>query len=214
MIPAYNEERRIGPTIGRILEYLEAGGQSFEVLVVLDGTRDRTAEIVERMRTRGAPLTVLGHPINRGKGYCVRRGMLAARGDLRLFSDADLSTPIEELGNLATAIAAGYDIAIGSRRLSQSVVSQTRTRKVMGQVFNWFAQRLVLPGIAYTQCGFKLFSADAAERIFPRQLVDRFSFDVELLYIAMRLGLRVAERQAAMISKDQLAAAVKALTKG
>ena len=141
------------------------------------------------------PIRVLDSGVNRGKGSCVRRGMLEARGDLRVFSDADLSTPIEEVERLAATVAAGYDVAIGSRHLpgSRVEVRQPWWRQTMGRAFNACTRRLVMTGIRDTQCGFKLFSADAARCIFPRQRIERFGFDVELLWIARRLGLRVAE---------------------
>ena len=195
VIPAYNEERRIGPTLERIVTYLRTRPWTSEILVVIDGSRDRTVEVVEGVRTERPALHVLDDPVNRGKGHCVRRGMLAARGDLRLFSDADLSTPIEEVERLMAAIAAGHDVAIGSRRLPQSRIDvpQPWWRQAMGRSFNWCVRRFAVPDIADTQCGFKLFSADAAKRIFLRQRIEQFGFDVEVLWIARRLGLRVAE---------------------
>ena len=195
VIPAYDEERRIGPTLERIVAYLRRRGSTSEILVVADGCRDRTVDVVKGIGTEGFPLRVLDSGVNHGKGRCVRRGMLAARGTLRLFTDADLSTPIEELERLAGAIAAGHDVAIGSRRLPESRVDvpQPWWRRAMGWGFNWCVQHLAVPGIADTQCGFKLFSADAARQIFSRQRIDEFGFDVEVLWIARKLGLRVAE---------------------
>ena len=195
VIPAYDEERRIGPTLERIVAYLRRRGGTSEILVVAEGCRDRTVDVVKRIGTEGLPLRVLDGGVNRGKGPCVRRGMLAARGTLRLFTDADLSTPIEELERLAGAIGAGHDVAIGSRRLPESRVDvpQPWWRQAMGRGFNWCVQHLAVPGIADTQCGFKLFAADAAQEIFSRQRIDEFGFDVEVLWIARKLGLRVAE---------------------
>jgi dolichyl-phosphate beta-glucosyltransferase len=194
VVPAYNEEHRIGRTIERIVAYLGTRRGTSEILVVVDGSRDRTADVARRV-AGDLPLRVLDSGVNRGKGSCVRRGMLAAAGDLRVFSDADLSTPIEEVERLAAAIGRGYDVAIGSRRLPDSRVAgrQPWWRGAMGRVFNACVQRLVVPGIHDTQCGFKLFSADAARLIFPRQRIEHFGFDVEVLWIARRLGLRVAE---------------------
>jgi len=195
VIPAYDEERRIGPTLERIVAYLRRRGGTSEILVVAEGCRDRTVDIVKGIATGELPLRVLDSGVNHGKGRCVRRGMLAARGALRLFTDADLSTPIEELDRLAGAIAAGHDVAIGSRRLPESRVDvpQPWWRQAMGRGFNWCVRHLAVPGIADTQCGFKLFSADATQQIFSRQRIDEFGFDVEVLWIARRLGLRVAE---------------------
>ena len=194
VIPAYNEERRIGRTLERVVAYLGEQRWASEVLVVSDGSRDRTAEIVRRT-VADLPIRLLDSGVNRGKGACVRRGMLEARGDLRIFSDADLSTPIEEVERLAAAAARGYDVAIGSRHLpgSRIEVRQPWWRQTMGRGFNACTRRLVMTGIRDTQCGFKLFSADAARRIFPRQRIEHFGFDVEVLWIARRLGLRVAE---------------------
>jgi dolichyl-phosphate beta-glucosyltransferase len=195
VIPAFNEERRIGPTLERILAYLGSGRWTAEVLVVIDGSSDGTADVVRRVNTAVAPVRLLDAGVNRGKGSCVRRGMLAACGDLRLFTDADLSTPIEEVERLAQAIAHRHDVAIGSRRLpgSRITIPQPWWRRAMGRAFAWCVQRAAMPGIHDTQCGFKLFSGDAAARIFPRQQVEGFGFDVEVLWIARRLGLRVAE---------------------
>ena len=195
VIPAYDEERRIGPTLERIVAYLRRRGSTSEILVVADGCRDRTVDVVKGIGTEGFPLRVLDSGVNHGKGRCVRRGMLAARGTFRLFTDADLSTPIEELEKLRGALAAGHDVAIGSRRLPESRVDvpQPWWRRAMGWGFNWCVQHLAVPGIADTQCGFKLFSADAARQIFSRQRIDEFGFDVEVLWIARKLGLRVAE---------------------
>jgi dolichyl-phosphate beta-glucosyltransferase len=195
VIPAYNEERRIRPSLERILAYLGAQSWPSEVLVVIDGSRDRTGDVVRAVPPGPVAVEVLDAAVNRGKGACVRRGMLAARGALRLFTDADLSTPIAELERLAQAIARGHDVAIGSRRMSESQVTvpQPWWRRLMGGAFIWCVQRLAVPGIHDTQCGFKLFTADAATRVFSRQRIEDFAFDVEVLWIAHRLGLRVAE---------------------
>ena len=198
VVPAYNEERRIGPSLARIVTYLAGRPGSAEVLVVIDGSRDHTRDVVRGVTDelhRDVPVRLLDRGTNSGKGASVRHGMLAARGDLRLFSDADLSTPIEEVERLAESIRSGADIAIGSRRLpdSRTDVPQPLPRRIMGGVFSWCARRLAAPGIRDTQCGFKLFTADATARVFARQHIEGFGFDVELLWIAHRLGLRVAE---------------------
>lgn len=194
VIPAYNEEARIGPSLARVVAHLAARGGRSEVLVVIDGSRDRTAEIVRATDAR-VPVRLLDRGVNGGKGSCVRRGMLAARGARRLFTDADLSTPIEEIERLLAALNAGHDVAIGSRRLAASrvPVPQPWWRRLMGRGFNAAAQWLAVPGIHDTQCGFKLFSAAACDAVFSRQRIDDFGFDVELLWIARRLGLRIAE---------------------
>ena len=195
IIPAYNEERRIGPTLERILAYLRMRRWAAEVLVVTNGSSDGTGRAVRSVTSDSIPLRLLEGTVNRGKGFCVRRGMLEASGDLRLFTDADLSTPIEEVERLVHAIDHGHDIAIGSRRLAESriTVAQPWWRRTMGGTFAWCVRRAGVPDIMDTQCGFKLFTATAAMRIFPRQLVEAFGFDVEVLWIARRLGLSVAE---------------------
>ncbi|MBI5368146.1 MAG: glycosyltransferase family 2 protein [Planctomycetes bacterium] len=195
VIPAYNEEARIGRTLDRVLDYLEATRRgSYEVLVVDDGSRDRTCAEVAARGGRGA-IRLLTNGANRGKGYSVRHGMLAAAGASRLMSDADLSTPIEELERLETCRAAGCDVAIASRALAGSDVQlhQPWWRETMGKSFNVFVRLLALRGIYDTQCGFKLFSAPAAEAIFRRLTFEGFSFDVEALFLARRLGFRVGE---------------------
>ena len=194
VIPAYNEERRLGATLDRILDYVNQERHDAEIVVVDDGSRDRTAAVAEGYADRGVQL--LRNPGNRGKGYSVRHGMLEASRDLVLFSDADLSTPIEELAKLAEPVLAGRaDGAIGSRAVAGSCVevSQPIYRVAMGKVFNGFVRLIALGGIADTQCGFKLFRRETAHAIFRRQTFERFSFDVEILFIARKLGYRIAE---------------------
>jgi dolichyl-phosphate beta-glucosyltransferase len=193
VIPAFNEAVRLPPTLERVLAYLRRSGARHEVVLVDDGSRDDT---VARARAIGGEsLRVLQNEENRGKGYSVRRGMLAARGARRLMTDADLSTPIEDLARLAGRLDAGYDVAIGSRALPDSNVEihQPWYRENMGRVFNAAVRVLALPGLRDTQCGFKLFTAEAAEAAFSRAQLDGFSFDVEALYLARRLGYRIAE---------------------
>jgi len=155
-----------------------------------DGSTDGTAARAARERVR-----VLRHEPNRGKGYAVRRGMLAATGERRLLTDADLSTPIEELAKLQAALDEGYDVAIGSRAIAGAriEVHQPAYREAMGRLFNRLVQVLLLPGLHDTQCGFKLFSAGAAGAAFAPATLDGFSFDVEALYLARQRGLRIAE---------------------
>jgi dolichyl-phosphate beta-glucosyltransferase len=150
---------------------------------------------VERVSGSDPRVVVLDNVVNRGKGYSVRRGMLAAAGRYVLFSDADMSTPIEEVRRLIDAIDAGADVAIASRALTDSNVSvhQPWWRESMGRIFNWFVQRLALPGIRDSQCGFKLFRLEVARRVFALQRVERFAFDVEVLWLARKLGYRIAE---------------------
>ena len=197
VIPAYNEEKRLSKTLDSILEYI--AGREFspvEILVVDDGSKDATAAIVERYGRDDGRIHLLSNPGNRGKGYSVRHGMLAAAGDWVLFTDADLSAPIEDLDRLlAAAKKWGAVIVIGSRAVDRTMVGirQPLWREFSGRTFN-LLMRLVT-GLPYldTQCGFKLYSRDAARAVFSRQKLDGFSFDVEDLVIAKQLGLRAME---------------------
>ena len=192
VIPAYNEALRLPSTLSRVRQHLAAQKGEHEILVVDDGSTDATAEVA---RAAGGAVRVLRHQPNRGKGYAARRGMLAATGDRRLMTDADLSTPIEELAGLEAALDRGYDVAIGSRAVdgARIEVRQPAYREAMGRLFNVLVQGLLLPGLSDTQCGFKLFTARAAEAAFAPCRLDGFSFDVEALFAARRRGLRIAE---------------------
>jgi dolichyl-phosphate beta-glucosyltransferase len=193
VIPAYNEAGRLPKTLGVLRAYLEARGFVYEIVVVDDGSSDGTAE--QARIAGGSTVTVLRHEPNRGKGYAARRGMLAAQGALRLMTDADLSTPIEELARLEASLADGHDVAIGSRGVAGAniEVHQPWYREATGRLFNHLVRLLALPGLHDTQCGFKLFTAAAAAAAFGPARLDGFSFDVEVLYIARRRGLRIAE---------------------
>jgi dolichyl-phosphate beta-glucosyltransferase len=193
IVPAYNEAKRLPRTLERVVAYLRDREPSFEVVVVDDGSSDGTADCV---RAVGDPrVTLVRNDTNRGKGHAVRRGMLLARGTRRLMTDADLSTPIEELERFQGRMDEGHDIVIASRALpgANIEVRQPWYRENMGRVFNLMVRLLVLPGLWDTQCGFKLFSARAAEEAFSRARLDGFSFDVETLFIARRRGLRILE---------------------
>jgi dolichyl-phosphate beta-glucosyltransferase len=197
IIPAYNEQVRLPDTLRRIAEYLRASGWSFqEILIVDDGSRDGTAAAGEEFAKNQPNARVLRNPGNRGKGYSVRSGMLEARGEWRLFSDADLSTPIEELEKLWGVVAKGKDpVAIGSRAVDRSLIGvhQPGHRETMGRLFNGVMRLATGLAISDTQCGFKLFRADVAQEVFSRQLLERFGFDAEVLYIADRRGYGIAE---------------------
>jgi len=192
IIPAYNEAQRLPGTMQKVIEYLGRSAWDFaEIVVVDDGSRDGTAEAA-----RAAGARVLQNPGNRGKGYTVRHGMLEAKGDWALFTDADLSAPIEELDKLWSA--AGREqaqVAIGSRAVDRSLIGvrQPFFREVMGRFFN--LEMRLITGLPFqdTQCGFKLFEACAAREIFGRQRLEGFGFDVEVLYIARWLGYRALE---------------------
>ncbi len=192
VIPAFNEERRLPGTLSAILPYLRARGETFEVVVVDDGSTDRTADVAEQA---GPEVRVLKNPGNRGKGYSVRNGMLNARGEWRLMSDADLSTPVEELKRLEAAIRDGAEIAIASRAVSGANLEKRQSilRESSGRFFNLLVRWLHLPGIMDTQCGFKLFSAAAAEAAFRDSKLDGFAFDVEALVLAKKAGFRIVE---------------------
>jgi dolichyl-phosphate beta-glucosyltransferase len=193
VIPAYNEAARLPATLGHIVAYLERQAQDAEILVVDDGSRDGTAE--RAFEASAGRAHVLRNERNRGKGYSVRRGMLAASGARRLMTDADLSTPIEELPPLMARLDAGDDIAIGSRAIAGARVEvhQPLFRESVGRVFNLLVRLLALPGLHDTQCGFKLFTAVAAGEAFGAARLDGFCFDVEALYIARLRGRRVVE---------------------
>jgi len=190
VIPAFNEAERLPRTLDRVGAFLRGFGRGHEILVVDDGSLDGTAE-----RARAAGATVLRNDTNRGKGHAVRRGMLEARGQRRLMTDADLSTPIEELPRFLEKQAEGYDVVIGSRALpgANVEVHQPWFRENMGRLYNIFVRALALPGLWDTQCGFKLWTAEAARAAFADARLDGFSFDVEALYLARRRGYRIAE---------------------
>jgi dolichyl-phosphate beta-glucosyltransferase len=193
VIPAWNEEARLPATLRRITGYLAPRGQAFEVLVVDDGSTDGTARVVESM---GSPAVgLLRSERNHGKGHAVREGMLAARGARRLMTDADLSTPIEDLPRLEQALADGAAVAIGSRALpgSHVLVRQGAFREGMGRLFNLAVRVLLLPDLKDTQCGFKLFTAQAARDAFAVTRLEGFCFDVEALVAARARGHRIAE---------------------
>ena len=186
VIPAYNEEARLGPTVTRVRDHLLARGGDFEVIVVDDGSRDRTIAVAEEAGAGDPRVQVIAQPANRGKGAAVRAGMLAATGDRVLFSDADLATPIEELAKLEARMDAGADVVIASRALPDSDIRtrQHPAREMMGRTFNVVVRTLLLGGIKDTQCGFKLFRREVARDLFGRATVDGFAFDVEILWLA------------------------------
>ena len=195
VIPAYNESARLGATLEKVLAYIRAQAWNAEVIVVNDGSRDNTADIARTFAAKDAALRLVENPGNRGKGYSVRNGMLHARGQVVLFSDADLSSPIEEAPKLLQALEAGADIAIGSRWLRAE--TQTRRqplhRQLFGRIFNLLL-RLTL-GLKFkdTQCGFKAFKQPAVQTIFPLQRIERWGFDPEILFLARKFGFSVEE---------------------
>jgi dolichyl-phosphate beta-glucosyltransferase len=194
IIPAYNEELRLPKTLEQIREYLNAIGVSSEVIVVDDGSRDSTVEIVESKSAEWPELRVIKNPGNHGKGYSVRHGMLEARGKIVLFTDADLSAPIGEADKLLAALQT-KDIAIGSRAMNRGLIEvhQPWTREAAGILFNTIVRIVLGLNIEDTQCGFKAFRREKSQIIFQQQRIERFGFDPELLFLAKRNGLTVAE---------------------
>ena len=195
VIPAYNEGARIGATLERVLSYVHAQGWDAEVIVVNDGSRDSTAEIVRSFAAKDPTLQLIDNPGNHGKGYSVRTGMLHARGRIVLFSDADLSSPIEESLKLFAALESGADIAIGSRWLRAELQTQRQPlhRQLFGRIFNILLRTTLGLQFADTQCGFKAFKRAAAQAIFPWQRIERWGFDPEILFLARKFGFRVQE---------------------
>lgn len=198
VIPAYNEEARLGRTLGSIRDYFASrgpGAQPHEILVVDDGSKDGTVRVAEEWARELPMLRVLSNGGNRGKGYSVRHGMLEARGRVALFTDADLSSPIEESEKLLAAIREGNDVAIGSRALDRSMISvrQSRSRELAGIIFNAFVR--IFTGLRYhdTQCGFKAFVRAPSRVVFEQQRIEGFGFDPEILFLAERHGLRGIE---------------------
>lgn len=194
VIPAYNEERCIERTIDDVCRELDGLGQPWELLVVDDGSTDGTAAIAAARQSVDGRVRLLSCP-HRGKGAAVRDGMLAASGAWRFLADADLSMPIGELRKfLSGQDGPRADILIGSREaIGAERVGEPWQRHLVGRLFNRMAKWLAVPGIEDTQCGFKLFSAAAAETVFPMQRLDGFGFDVEVLFLARRAGIRIAE---------------------
>lgn len=194
IIPAYNEQARLPRTLTRVHQYLASQNISAEIIVVDDGSTDDTAKVAEECQGRQLPLFVIRNGENRGKGFSVRRGMLAARGRVALFTDADLSAPIEEAGKLLAALS-DYDVAIGSRAVDRSLIEvhQSGLRERAGMVFNCAVR--VMTGLPFsdTQCGFKAFRRDRSQLVFEQQRVEGFGFDPEVLFIAHRHGLQITE---------------------
>ena len=205
VIPAYNESERIAESLEKIVVFLAEQRWSAEVLVVNDGSRDNTAEVIRRYSAQYPYIRLVENPGNRGKGYSVRNGMLQANGDIVLFTDADLSAPITEAPKLFAEIQKGADLAFGSRWLIAKLQTERQSlmRQVAGRMYN-IIMRLVL-GLKYkdTQCGFKAFDRRAVDTLFTRQRIERWGFDVELLFLANKFKLKIVEVPVAWAHDDR-----------
>ncbi len=195
VVPAFNEQDRLPASLEAALPYLESLGCEYELIVVDDGSTDDTLQVMRRAESERPPVRVVALKPNRGKGRALAEGVAASRGDLVLVSDADFSTPIDELPTLQAAIDAGADVAIGSRALrgSRVEVSQPIYRVLMGKGFNLIVQAVLLPGLWDTQCGFKLFRGEAARELFGGLRTDGFGYDFDVLFRAKRAGYQIAE---------------------
>ena len=193
IIPAHNEERRLPQTLEQVLVFLKEQTYTSEVLIVENGSSDRTFEIAQEFASKHPDLRVLRESRS-GKGLAVRRGMLEARGEYRFMCDADLSMSIDQVNTFLPPLSGDVDIAIASREAPGAVRDgEPSYRHIGGRVINFAIRMLILPGLQDTQCGFKCFRAGAAEQVFTRQTLSGWSFDIELLYIARRLGLTIRE---------------------
>jgi dolichyl-phosphate beta-glucosyltransferase len=194
LVPSFNEEARLTPTLERIANYIRTSNHQTEVLVIDDGSTDATARVAESFRNAIPSLRVLSNGTNRGKGFSVRHGALEARGDYLLFTDADLSAPIEEADKLLSALETN-DVAIGSRAMNRNLIGvhESKFREFAGIVFNKIVRFMLRLPFVDTQCGFKAFRREKCRLIFEQQTIERFGFDPELLYLARHHGLSVVE---------------------
>jgi glycosyltransferase involved in cell wall biosynthesis len=195
VIPAYNESKRLPATLASVMSCIRERGWSAELIVVNDGSTDTTADVVRSFAVNAPELRLLENPGNRGKGYSVRAGMLEARGEVAIFTDSDLSAPIEEAERLFAAIDAGAQIAIGSRWLEsgRQTHRQPLYRQFFGRCFNAVTRAVMRLPFADTQCGLKAFTREAAQTVFRLQTIERWGFDPEILLIALKRGYRVVE---------------------
>ena len=195
VIPAYNESHRIGKTLEAIAGWLAVQPFEYEILVVSDGSKDNTAEVVNNLSPQIKNLKVIDNKENHGKGWVVKQGMLEASGDIRLFTDADNSTSVDQVTKMLPFFEQGYDVVIGSRRIEGSKIAakQPLLRDFLGGVFRLIVHTLVPLGVTDSQCGFKAFTAKAAQNIFPKQTIFRWAFDVEILALVRKMKFKLKE---------------------
>ncbi len=195
VIPAYNEENRIPVTLAAVSNFLKSQPYNYEILVVNDGSKDATAGVVVNLKSQIANLKLIDNKENHGKGYVTKQGMLEAEGDVRLFMDADNSTKVDEIAAFLPYFEQGYDVVVGSRRISGSNVTtdQKPLREFLGWAFRTIVHILVPVDVTDTQCGFKAFSSKAANKIFTNQTIFRWAFDVEILALAEKAKFRIKE---------------------
>lgn len=196
IIPAYNEEKRLPHTLNEISRYLKAQSYGYEIVVVNDGSKDRTAQVCLNLVNQIPNLRLIDNQENHGKGWVVRKGMLEAKGEYRLFTDADNSTSIDQVEIMWPAFEQGFDVVIGSRDIAGAKMepAQPFFRQMLGEVFNLIVQIMVgLWGIWDTQCGFKALTAKAANQVFPKAVINRFAFDPEILMLAKKSGFKIKE---------------------
>lgn len=201
VIPCYNEQKRIGKSLDKIIVYFAKKKYTYEIIVVDDGSKDKSIQIVKAKKNKN--IKIFKNKQNYGKGYSVKRGMLKAKYPLVLFSDADLATPIAEIEKLIKQIKKGYDVAIASRNMKESQIEtyQPVHRQIMGKLFSYLVKLIALRSFKDTQCGFKLFKKDVAKRIFQKLTLNRFAFDVEALVIAQKQKYRIIEVPVKWIDK-------------
>jgi dolichyl-phosphate beta-glucosyltransferase len=197
VLPAYNEELRLPRTLAQSIEYLKSQPYNSEIIVVDDGSTDRTCDVVRNHGFSTVPVILLSHPngANHGKGASVKLGMLKAQGAYRLFMDADNSTTLEQVESFWPHFEGGSDVVIGSRALKESVIGkhQARYKELAGRAGNWFIRSLAVPGVRDTQAGFKMFTGEMADKVFPKLTIDRWGADIEMIVISRLLGCRITE---------------------